>query len=353
MSYDLRIATSRRPDLAGAARPGAARWSTDGPHAIDPDDLDEPLAAAVLAPRWLVEISVPAGAPKKEAREATAAAREIAERFEGAIYDPQVGAVVWPRGKQARFQAPAAEQRIRLVQLEWFLPVAAGETPGAARALLATLRRRLAEAMPRRFGPFEPLEGRLDRDGDEAFAGAWARAAAVEHGETLFWKAASPCFGGAASFPDRRERFRPAGAGRAVRLSTSLDGRALHGDPRWREAAVDLFVALARRLEAFYAAGYVERRVIARRGAVWYDGESESVGLQRSRWWLGCPRVPTWLAWFGGPLAARLGSLPGARPLPGGLLFRAGNEPLDRDELSGRFLALPADILAPARDAGD
>ncbi len=365
MSFDIEVATSERPepaDLAGAPPP----VEVAGPDAVDPEALAEALAAAVLAPRWLVRISVPAAGAAKDVAAARRLAREIAERRGGAVYDPQADAVLWPRSARKRFAAPAAEERIRLVALEWFLPVAAARED-AARSFLAALRVLLPEARPVRFGPYEPFQGRLEPGDDGPLVAAGAAEGGAELGGHLFWKSSPPCFGGAASFADRRELFGdgprrgepvlPPGKRRAVRLSLALDGRACAADPRWREATFAAFAGIARRLRAVYAAGYVERDVIAKRGAVRYDGRSESYALQRDRFFCGVPPQPTWLAWFGAVYRPHVEPdlRPGLAPAvaasgPEGILLQLGPDPLDRDELRGRFPALAPRLLAGERD---
>ena len=110
------------------------------------------------------------------------------------------------------------------------------------------------EALPTRFGTFEPLQHRLDSN-DESFLKMWEEVSNVEYGDLFFWSAKRPCFGGNISFPDKRDKFRPPGAERSIHLSMDFDKRALHADAAWCETIVQLFVELARKLKAFYASG--------------------------------------------------------------------------------------------------
>jgi hypothetical protein len=133
-------------------------------------------------------------------------------------------------------------------------------------------------------------------------------------------------------------------------LTLDFDGRALEDD-RWRDAVVSLFVQLARRLGAFYAMAYVQRNVIARRGQLWHDVESESYPLPRTKWWLGVPPAPTWLAWFGVPYRAEVEPALGrarqsSSDWPEGILLEIGSQPADLDQLKETFPSLPAHILA-------
>ncbi len=170
MSWDLRIAVHDRPtaDALEAAR--SELCTVDGPHHVEIDDLPEVLAAAVLAPRFLVEMSTPAAATEAARKRALKQARALAERFQGAVYDPQEDAVLWPRRSAKRWAAPAGEERIRVVDLDWYLPGRPDRE--LAGRLLALLRATCPEALPRRYGDYEPLQHRLE-DGELGFVDFW------------------------------------------------------------------------------------------------------------------------------------------------------------------------------------
>ena len=372
MSYDYRVYCSKKPDedfvtefltgRTGYECQGALggqvgnclvernvrdtlvpAFTLDGPWGVEWEDIEESVAAVTLSPQWLVEISIPAGAIGKDRTIAKSIGQAIAKRFEGALHDPQEDQVVWPKSRPRTYKAPAEEERIRLVNLEWFLPfgVSADET---ALQVLAILRRYCPEAVPTRFGTFEPLQHKLEPGDDSGILAVWREVSEAPYGDSFFWKAKSPCFGGSVSYCDPRDDYRPAGAQRHVRLSVDFDGRALEADPRWCESVVQLFVRFAADLAAHFAAGYVERNVIAKR-SVWYDGESESVALMRSRWWVGIPSKPTWLAWYGKPYCDHFSGVAGVQDLSGGLLLKTSELPLDSDQAAEVFPELPEDFV--------
>src|SRR5687767_10545360 len=115
------VATYDRP-VVGAP---TGLFTVDGPHAVEIEDLPEVLASAVLAPRFLVEISLPAAATEKDRSAAIRLARALAERFGGAVYDPQADALAWPKGRKRAYIASVAEERIRVVELSWYVADAA------------------------------------------------------------------------------------------------------------------------------------------------------------------------------------------------------------------------------------
>ncbi len=355
MSYDLEIVCSDNP--AGPVLDGARSQIEKfgefyGPLEVGPSDVLEAALAYVLFPRWIIQISLPAARTDSDVAVTDKLARRLAKAFRGAVYDPQLDAVTWPRGKPKRYVRPAGEDHIRLVTLEWFLPASFAD--GGAAAFLDAARTLCREARPVRFGSFEPMQGRLPPDDDAPFIEGWNEELHLQYGGYFFWSATSPCFSGHVFFPDRREtttwdtgevvQVHPPGTQRAVRLATDWDGRALDGDPRWLETVVATFREMARRLNAFYAAGYVLRDTIVRRGTLW---GGESFALQRSGWWRGIPPKPCWLLWFGGPYRDALeDALPDAERCPEGLMLRLGKEPMDKDQLKSRMPDLPLHVLA-------
>jgi hypothetical protein len=258
VSYDVDVATHDRP-APGEAPAGV---TVDGPFEVEPADLAEPLAAAVLAPRWLLQVSGDRDAARR-------AGRALAEAHRGAAYDRQEDAVFFPRGRAKRVAAGKAE-KTSIVCLRW-----TGGDPGA---LLDVLRRHAPEGLPRRYGDVEPPQHE-----DLAGFAAFAR----EH-DTL-WYASRPFFGGSAD---------PAGS-----VGIEVDRRVIKADERWREAIVGLFAAGAAAMGATTGEAYAERGwEVSRTNRLWIS--ARYVGREH--------RGPAWLEWDGRQLV-RHGRLPRTR----------------------------------------
>ena len=87
----------------GPSRPAAplrVAFSLDGPLRVDAEDLPSWLAAAVLTPRWLVEISAPEGTSDLVWKMANRVGRHLADEMEGVLFDPQHDRIAWPRSRQ-------------------------------------------------------------------------------------------------------------------------------------------------------------------------------------------------------------------------------------------------------------
>jgi len=317
--------------------------------AHEPEDFDEDLAKLVPPPCWLTQIAIP-GFVKEGIELGIELAEHIADKCDGAVFDPQAGTVIWPKEKGSPTAPPSEKARIREVELEWYIASSRSGVE-AARALLMALRKHCPEAVPIRFGEYEPLQGRMESRSDEPFFKAWEKAGRDTLG-MLFFKAKNPCFGGTIDLPGTMPPR--AGGTKAGCISLNFDGTTLYADSQTRETVSTLFLEVARALHAFYGRGFVRRDVIVSRGGPAYDGKSETYpsGLWRGAW-RGVPPVPTWLTWFGPPYNVLVEeSLPPDRSvtLPEGVLVRLGQEPLDLDQLQSLFPALPSRLLSGVQE---
>jgi hypothetical protein len=285
VSYDVEVATHAEPGAIEAPE----GVTVDGPFEAEVDDLAESLAAAVLAPRWLVRVS--AGS----AEAARKVGRKIAKLHGGAAYDPQEDVVYFPRGKPKR--APAQKPaKTSLVRLEWY--VGDERWPDAPAALVRLLQSRCPEALPTRYGLWEPPPYEFDEEDPNAFA-----AFLLDNPDgDAFWLASRPSFGGSAFGP--QEDVDPEDEPLKIAyVGVNFDGNVLDDDPRWRAAVIDLFVAGAREMGAFYAgAQALPGWVATRNNRLWATSETLLRGedLLRGQLWQGLPPVPLWLSWYGG-----------------------------------------------------
>lgn len=334
--------------LRRAKNTSITSFFVDGPLAVDCDILPEALISAVLSPRWLMQVSLPESAKKIDLSYAKIFCRFMATSLQGAAYDLQKDKVIWPREQRKRCFIEPRGERIRLIELEWFLPAKNAPSRELPETVLKILNLLCNEALPVRYGTYEPLQGKYDHAERESFIENWQALSNDKEGEHLFWKSKRPCFGGSVSFPSRDDSTKPAGAFRRVNISLSFDERALHQDSRWCETVVDIFYRIAVNVRAFYAAAYVQRNVIARR-TVFFDGASEKSPLPMSEWWLGIPTEPTWLSWYGRPYKRLVEQyLPNesiARNISEGILVRLGKLPMDKDELKPLAPNLPKNVL--------
>ena len=155
-------------------------FDCDGPFRIEREDLPDTVISGAVGVRWVYQLSI-GGSSLPGKQLATEFARAIAQRCGGVVYDPQQDAIVFPRGGTRRFK-PEPATKVDLVQFKWFAR-REDVTPESPVILFDLIRSHLPEALPRRFGSFEPLQGSLDEAGKDGFVAAWRAEQML-----LFWK---------------------------------------------------------------------------------------------------------------------------------------------------------------------
>jgi len=360
VSYDLAVYTSRsvsteelgelavqgtglQVDVEGdrsftVARGVRRRYSftVDGPDAVEIDDVPSQVAAVVLGARYLYSVVVE-GSAESEIPHAVRFARRLAQAADGAVLDQQADEV-WTRSRSRRVPKPAREERVATVDLAWY-GLYEELTSDAASLFVDAARRVFPEALPRRFGEYEPLQGKWSDVGPEGFIDAWFEATSL-----LFITGSGPCIGGHlsagpnAEFPDR-----------FWSMSLQLLADPLR-EPAWDESLRALFVQLADQLPAFYASAEVTSGHIWSGRSLWSDADTEwRIDPVRYReGWTGLPPRPTWWSWLGEPFAEYYSRLPEERTTPtkGGVLYSAAEAPSGPSGLVPLSTWLPEDLFA-------
>ena len=269
--------------------------SFDGPFRIEPEDLQPDLASRVLNPRWLVEITVPIVASEIAWTTALRVGRHLADEMAGVLFDPQEDAILWPRSKQRRMTRLQGAS-VHDVEIEWAIP-AGSFNDSLSKDLLDMFKRVLPEALPHRYGAFEPLQHRF-AEGEEQFHSLWSQEAAAA-GLGLFWSAAAPVRAGSVFFPGSM----PPGDGvSAGSIQLEIDGRVFESN-HWRDFSATLLDRVGGLIGAFCG-----RAVVIRRQPGGIPASEVNRLAPAMVWggaWLGLPDHPAWLTWLS-PAYARL-----------------------------------------------
>lgn len=313
MSYDLRIWGRHTQELAeclptrhawieqrGGWRLGKRNWQivVEDPKAVEPEDVPPEAAQALPGLSVLVELSLePGDAPKTAHATLRTVARAIARAFAGLIEDPQEDSITLPRGIK-RFARPKREERFSIVDLSWwFMGSPLRATEGAA-TLLRILTDTLPEAVPRRYGLWEPPQFKTEETGTEALA-VFLRENLDDMG---IYYPTRPVVGFSVS--DSQERLSPKlkSVFRSNHLSIELEFAALR-QPGWERSAKQLWRSVSRFLQPFYG----DVRVLS--GFSWLGGTTGSDRTTerhpvRSHFWRGIPPSPGLAIVLGPPYTA-------------------------------------------------
>lgn len=348
MSYDLEIATHHKPERAdidevlpaGVTSSGVfggdgnllvrgRRWSLeiDGPFRCEPEDLAQVLAHAVAAPVWLMQMHVPIGDPKAARDSAARIAAHVARIRLGAVYDPQLGRIIFPRGGKRLTLERITNPLMRTLRCEWCY--APRVLAGQAEEFLSVADSFLPEVIPVRFGTFEPLQHRL-AEGQRNFVELWERESGSSGG--FFWTCKKPGLGGGVSWPFDNEANAKRGGVPAADLHVELEGDGLTADVRWQAAVIAFFRALSSRTEAVFGRAMLSPPTPARLTANEIYRFMVPAGVFRGRWH-GVPRHAAWLTWLGQEYSACFARGPEPAPsnaaVTGHLIVQAEN--LDAD----------------------
>ena len=178
MSYDIRIWTTKeyKEDTDISPQSDGKNWLLQvGQSAkVDNEDIPEEVVGYLSGIQYVIDLHLePAGAPKAAHTLLQKTAKILAKKYHGVIEDPQTDSLTLPSGVK-RYAAPPKQTgdgkpRAEL-SMHWMLP---NDSPllkeGGINALVEYFSRNLPEAMPRRYGQFEPPKYKIEENGKEHF----------------------------------------------------------------------------------------------------------------------------------------------------------------------------------------
>lgn len=326
MSYDLRIWGRRLGDL-NASLPTSTGWtgSSGGwalskrswqitigkPQAVEPEDV--PVEASELLPglSFLAELSLePISAPKSAYSTLMAAAQTVAEELAGVVEDPQEESLKLPRGT-TRYVKPQRQERFAVLDLSWWYLKSPLRVSDGAAEFLAVLRRHVPEAVPRRYGLWEPPPYKTEETGVDALVAFLAE----NLDELLVLYAKRPVVG--VHIADCKGAAHPQFGFRANHISIQIEVQVLE-QQGWERAVRNLWRDVSRFLQPFYGEARVLSDYLRGRATPMSDMRT-AVHPVRSWFWRGLPPEPG-LALVLGPPYTELWKPAGASAV-GELLF--------------------------------
>lgn len=309
IDFDVYVAHSDGADVGNAAnRVDGLRWNDNDtllerwvrskweycahvsePVRVETEDLPEAVIAASVGVSAVLNVTVE-GSSAVGARYALRFAKHLADATGGVVFDPQQDAVVWPRASRRRLP-PRPSQLIDVVGFDWYVR-RADSGPDLPLRVLDVLRTHFPEALPRRYGAFEPMQGTFDAGAADRFAREWRNEASL-----FFWSARKPCFGGLTSglgAQGPRPPEQPIG-----HIALTIDAAVFASDD-WTTSLIACFTRMAAATDAFFASADVDHNLRASGNRIGYGPEAISnPGPYVRETWMGLPVGDIWLAWFG------------------------------------------------------
>lgn len=299
MSYDVRVWGRKSADLS-ACLTAAQGWTADArgwvfsapawqivvdaPTPIENEDIPAEVAELLPGISTLVELQLePISAPKSARTQLLSTARVIAEALAGVVENPQEGSVTPHRGAK-RYEAPHRERRIDVLALSWWYMQSPLRSRQGVAEFVATLQRHVAEAVPRRYGLWEPPPFKTAETGVDSLVDFLHQ----NLSEGVVCYTSRPVI--TLHIGDSDNARNPRGGFRSNYLKIEFEASALD-QPGWELAIRNLWRAVSRLLQPFY--GDVRLLANSLRGAGTtaerIEGEFHPV---RSWFWRGIPAEP-------------------------------------------------------------
>jgi hypothetical protein len=302
MSYDIRTWTPLEPTPARlrgaweAARTVEGRdWliSASATAQVAVEDIPEQIANALPGISYVIELHLePFDAPASARTRLRQIAKQIATACHGAVEDPQADTVTL--GTRVQRLAPlGTSDEATLLKMGFWYESGPMTTPAAAGDLLDVLSLHLPEAVPARYGEFEPPQFRLDRDGlphlTKFMHQHWH--------EMAVYYPSRPVAHMQISHP---EKIGPSPMGyRSGHLSIDIDLDALR-QPGWRTALTRAWRGLLQFVQPFYADVRHLKHYTRARGRYWVAPKTEHHPIC-SWWWSGVPAGSVYAIALGKP----------------------------------------------------
>ena len=342
MSYDLQL-WSVLPVQVPDDLPTDFKWSRSGDfwstaHAgwqlvvtgsarVFPEDVPDEIFRALPGISYLTYLHLSPFSAATAAREKQQrVASHLARLRHGLILDPQTAALTTARGVKRYVPIRPTEDRASVVQLSWWFMD--GPLPqGAVSGFLDVFFSVLPEAVPRRYGLWEPPQHVLaetGREGFEQFLVQNLRAGIV-------WYPNRPVVDVHLGIPPQMGWWTP-DMFRCVYVTISVDSAVL-SQPGWETALKVAWRRISHAVHPFYGDVRTLRGYHRDRGSWGEDGDTESHAVT-AWWWAGLPPGPAQAIVLGEPYLAHWPRFQEAATTDGSLSLVTASDWSSSDDVS-------------------
>jgi hypothetical protein len=296
MSYDIQVWSVQKPDLVEIAS-NLEGWKRSehllvfqkkawqiviGPSSqVEEEDIPEEVFKTLPGIQHLTEMNLePIHAPESARKRLLSTGNRIAKSSYGVVYDPQKDTISSPRGVK-RVVRSKSPDRIPVFNFTWWFDDSPLMEEGGLRKFLSILEKYLPEAIPRRYGSFEPPQYKFDIQGKEHFieflskemlSVIWYPHYPVLH----IWPSITGGFGA------RRQGYR------TYYLTIMVDA-SIWTQSGWDIAFRRAWFEISNHIRPFFGEVRVLRNYILQRGRPYSDGKTEAHPV-RNGWWNGVPK---------------------------------------------------------------
>jgi len=357
MSYDLHI-WSTQPVSASNVLPEPARWTCSGDirmragkgwqlsigvsDRVMPEDIPEEVDKLLPGITFLTELNLsPITAAGSAKRLMARVAAALAKSAHGVVVDPQTDTVTTAKGV-SRVKTLGSSDAASVIALSWWF-LSGPLIDFDVAPLLATLGSSLPEALPRRYGTYEPPQYKYAEIGREHFVSFFR-----EQGGSIVWYPHPPIAAVSVSIP-----LHVGGPKRCFRCGTmtvEIDAEAM-AQPGWDLAIQRAWRRISCDLQPFYGDVRTLHGFQRKRGRYWSGSQTEQHPV-RAWFWSGIPSGPVHAAVLGGPYRSLWPAFCNGGEPVGELCFISTSDWCSQSDALETLGLPPSDIAKSAPDVG-
>lgn len=308
--------------------------------AVDDQDIPELISRSLPGIANFTELSVePSEAPEAARQLLLRNAKGLAKSSYGVVYDPQEDSVVLPSGVK-KFVPPAREEKANTLLLSWWFEHEGPLLRHNFQEMLNLLKKYVPEALPRRYGTFEPPEHKYEGDDDKLleFLVSTTRAETM-----VIWYPTKPVVDVSLSLPNLDAKHR---LGFRVNSCSIEFDIAVLGQPGWEKQIRRLWRSMSKFLEPFYGDVRIMRGYHRHAGRLWCSSDTD-VHPVRSWFWRGLPHSGGVAAVLGQPYRGLWKQFEDAAQVDGSLAYLDANDWMEGTDVFENFAGVPDDLVNP------
>jgi hypothetical protein len=295
MSYDLQVWSVSKPDWNEIAS-NVDGWeiSTHGMEfesrkwhivvgpcsLVEEEDIPEEVLGTLPGIHYLTEINLEGSYAQKSAHtHLSRISRLIAKTSRGIVLDPQLSTISTPRGVR-RLSEAKSKGRISILEFGWWFNDSPLIEEGGLARMLKLIETYLPEAIPRRYGPYEPPQYRYETEGKDHFLSFVAS-------ERIYvvWYPTYPVLNVGLGILDGYGPRKNGYKSNTVHISVDA---SVWVQPGWDVALRRIWRQMSEFIHPFYGEVRLLRNYILERGRVGADWDTDSHPI-RNGWWNGVP----------------------------------------------------------------
>lgn len=279
---------------------------------------------------------VASGSGRKDLEVAGQFLFSLAEKLDGAVFDPQKGLLLHPRRIKIK-EEPLSRSVIDVLNVEWQFPglVSAEQI----KAIFECFERIIPWANPKRYKPLGFSRKTFSSDSMEDLLESFDMVRA------MYWYGLEPLINAYLSGPRSINGEELDLSNRFSYLGLSLKNDQVVQDQKLCESLSTIFVELSQILKCKYASAFVVRRQHLIGDELASGGDSECITTGATTHWNGIPNVRSWLTWYDKEVLAEAAPFIQNHKFDGNFL-RLGTTPRNTDELKDIFPEFPTALLS-------